>query len=217
MELTFLITAGATREYLDPVRFFSNASSGRMGYALAKATVRRGHKTVLISGPCQIKPPEGITCVPVVSAREMLREVKKNIRNADVFISAAAVSDYRPAKISRKKIKKTAENLEVKLIMNPDILQYVGIRNKDKVIVGFALESENLINSAKLKMAQKKLDMVVANYVSSIGGNKTSACIIQKDGRKKSFKNVQKTRLAEIIIDESVRIWENRKTGKKLH
>src|SRR3989339_930339 len=155
--LTFLITAGPTREYLDPVRFFSNASSGKMGYALAAAARRRGHRVILVSGPVNLKAPAGVRVINVTSAREMLQAVKTEQRKADIFIGAAAVSDWRPEVFRRGKIKKTNAPVTVAMRLNPDIVRYMGSIKGGRVLVGFALESHRILERAKAKLSQKNM------------------------------------------------------------
>jgi len=214
MKLTFLITAGPTREYLDPVRFFSNASSGKMGYALARAAKRLGNRVVLVSGPVGLEAPAGVEMVDVVSAREMFREVTQRAERADIIIGAAAVADYRPAKVSRQKIRKSTAALSVKLVPNPDIIKAIGRKKGKKVVVGFALESRDLLKSAKAKMEEKNLDMIVANAPAVIGSERASLWIIRRDGTMVPFKKLDKSEAAERIIDEAVRIWKTRAPGK---
>ncbi|MHB9156017.1 MAG: phosphopantothenoylcysteine decarboxylase domain-containing protein [Endomicrobiales bacterium] len=212
MRLTFLITAGPTREYLDPVRFLSNASSGRMGYALAAAARRRGHRVILVSGPAEPAPPKGITFVPVTSARDMLRKVEENFSAADIVIGAAAVSDYRPGRTQAHKIKKKARSLTLTLtlVQNPDILAWAGKRKKKKILAGFALESDDLLENARKKMSGKNLDLIVANSPSAIGGRSASVWLLRPEGAAVSLKNRAKSFLAERIINETIGIWKNR-------
>jgi phosphopantothenoylcysteine decarboxylase/phosphopantothenate--cysteine ligase len=212
---TILITAGPTREYIDPVRFISNASSGKMGYLLAKEADRRGYKTIVITGPVELERPESVEFVDAVSAQDMLDAVKRKITSCDVFISCAAVSDYRPASRSNSKIKKTGGSLTIKLVPNPDILLEAGKmkfrRCRRPMLVGFALETESLIENARSKMEKKKLDMIVANYASSIGADVSSGALITKQGIEK-FGNVSKTRLAAMIFDTVEQLSQTRKS-----
>ncbi|HVS83683.1 MAG TPA: bifunctional phosphopantothenoylcysteine decarboxylase/phosphopantothenate--cysteine ligase CoaBC [Pyrinomonadaceae bacterium] len=163
-----LITAGATREPIDPVRFISNRSSGRMGFALAAAARDRGAKVTCVAGITSVSPPRGIGVNRVSSADEMRRAVIKEISEATVFIAAAAVSDYRVKELSKIKIKKTKAGLELKLERTPDILGEVArSRRKDQLIVGFAAETDDLVTNAREKLISKHLDAVVANDVST--------------------------------------------------
>lgn len=161
-----VITAGPTQEALDPVRYLSNHSSGKMGYALAIACARAGAETILISGPVSLPCPEGVSRTSVTSCKQMLSEVMSNIKKADIFIGTAAVADYRAENIATQKIKKKAEAMEIKLVKNPDILADVAALNKRPFVVGFAAESENLIENANKKLDSKNLDLIIANDIS---------------------------------------------------
>ena len=161
-----VITAGPTREALDPVRYISNHSSGKMGYALAQAAVAAGATTVIVSGPVQLEPPERVKTIAVESAAEMLSTALDEVCEADIFIAAAAVADYRPASIAEQKIKKNDDDMCIQLIKNPDIVATVAALPKRPLTVGFAAETENLKHNATLKLHKKKLDLVIANDVS---------------------------------------------------
>lgn len=161
-----LITAGPTREALDPVRYITNHSSGKMGYALAKAAKAAGAKVTLVSGPVNIPKPSGIEHIQVLTASDMLKAVKKYIHPDMIFIGAAAVADYRPAKFTNNKIKKTeSESSQLNMIENPDIIAEVSKNKLAKFVVGFAAETHDVIALAKQKMKQKQLDMIIANQV----------------------------------------------------
>jgi phosphopantothenoylcysteine synthetase/decarboxylase len=163
----FLITAGPTREAIDPVRYLSNRSSGRMGYALAAAAARQDHQVLLISGPTSLEVPAGVDFLPVESAREMFEAVENHLHTADAALFAAAVADYRPATVPDRKIKKSGETLTLELVRTPDILgsarSRFGFRG---TLVGFAAETENLETNARDKLARKACDLIVANDVS---------------------------------------------------
>ncbi len=160
-----LITAGPTREALDPVRFLSNRSSGKMGYALARAAARAGAKVTLVTGPVSLTPPPGVDCVQVESAAQMREAVLARVDACDIFIAAAAVADYRPAHRAAEKIKKNAAALQVELVRNADILAEVAGRSPRPFCVGFAAETENLADNAQAKLNAKRLDMIAANWV----------------------------------------------------
>jgi len=205
---TVLITAGPTREYIDPVRYISNGSSGKMGYTLAEEAYRMGMDVILVSGPTNLVPPRDIKFIWVSSAKEMLTAAKKYFPQCDIFISCAAVSDYRPAKYFSKKIKKNGSSLNLKLLPNPDILlslvkSFKQFRIRPKFIVGFALETENLIANALAKMKNKRMDMIVANNPDSIGSVRTSCALITKE-KIMRFQNIPKIRLAKIILSETI-------------
>jgi phosphopantothenoylcysteine decarboxylase/phosphopantothenate--cysteine ligase len=176
--MRFLITAGGTREYIDPVRFISNASSGKMGYALARAALKAGHDVTLITTPTALRPPAGAEIVHVESAAEMFAAVKKYFARCDCLIMAAAVADYTPAHPSKTKLKKEAATLTLVLKPTPDILKWAGRQRRvgcahhcPASIAGFALEDENLRANAERKMREKHLDMIIANTPGAIGAD----------------------------------------------
>ncbi|MDF1823465.1 MAG: phosphopantothenoylcysteine decarboxylase [Verrucomicrobiales bacterium] len=204
--MKFLITAGPTREAIDPVRYLSNRSSGKMGYALAKAALEEGHEVSLISGPVSLSTPGSANLVCIESAREMFDAVKTRINEADVAIFCAAVSDYRVADIAAEKIKKNNDELLLKLVKNPDILgsarQEFGFTG---ILVGFAAETENIEANAKGKLERKGCDFLVANDVSrsDIGFDHDSneAVIYAKDGSETRLKLASKEDIARQIIE----------------
>ncbi|WP_049631457.1 bifunctional phosphopantothenoylcysteine decarboxylase/phosphopantothenate--cysteine ligase CoaBC [Cellvibrio sp. pealriver] len=162
-----VITAGPTREALDPVRYLSNHSSGKMGYAIAQAAAEAGARTILISGPTQLATPARVTRIDVVSANEMLDESLKAAEGCDLFIAAAAVADYRPAQQASQKIKKGAsDTMMLELVKNPDIVASIASLNPKPFVVGFAAESENLLEHARAKLTRKNVDLIVANNIS---------------------------------------------------
>jgi phosphopantothenoylcysteine synthetase/decarboxylase len=197
--MRFLITAGGTREYIDPVRFITNASSGRMGYALAQAAMRAGHKVTLVTAPVAHQMPEGAKIIKIVSAKEMFEAVQKNFPACDCLIMAAAVSDYTPAKPSKTKIKKTGKTLTIKLNPTVDILKWAG-QQKSKIIVGFALEDKDLRKNAEKKLKAKKLDMIIANSPAAIGADKSSVQLKTTCCSWVKFENASKIKTAEKII-----------------
>ncbi len=173
----FLITAGGTREYIDQVRFISNASSGKMGYALALAATKAGHKVTLVSAS-DLQPPVGVDFVGVDSAAETLAAVKKFFTKCDCLIMAAAVADYTPVKKSKIKTKKSNRDLIIRLKPTADILKWAGERKrKNQIVVGFALEDKNLRKNAERKMREKNLDMIIANPPAAIGAEETAVQI----------------------------------------
>jgi len=213
--MRFLITAGGTREYIDPVRFISNASSGRMGFALARAAVRAGHKVTLIAAPTMQRPPRGMKIVKVETAAQMFEAVKKHFEKCDCLIMAAAVSDYTPVKPARTKIKRTGKSLTIKLKRTADILKWAGRRKKVKskkgkgkrqIVVGFALEDKKLRERAEKKLVEKKLDMIVANTPAAIGAEKLTVQIKPWNSGWVHVRNASKAVVARKIvaaIDES--------------
>jgi phosphopantothenoylcysteine decarboxylase/phosphopantothenate--cysteine ligase len=176
--MRFLITAGGTREYIDPVRFISNASSGKMGYALARAARREGHEVTLITAPTALTPPAGVEIVAVESTAQMFAAVKQRFCACDCLIMAAAVADYTPARPARTKLKKQAAQLTLQLKRTPDILKWAGRQGRrstspqrPKLLVGFALEDQDLRANAERKMREKHLDMIIANSPGAIGAD----------------------------------------------
>lgn len=176
--LNFLITAGGTREYIDPVRFISNASSGRMGYELARAAAAAGHKATLVTGPSCLPAPAGVRVVAAETSAEMFAAVRERFDSCDCLIMAAAVSDYAPVRAARIKMKRTGGVITLKLKPTADILKWAGThKRQNQVVVGFALEDRNLKINAKRKMRQKNLDMVVANTPLAIGSERCEVFI----------------------------------------
>lgn len=183
-----VITAGPTREALDPVRYISNNSSGKMGYALAQAAVDAGGITTLISGPVNLTPPDHTRILEVQSAEQMLKECLRLLPECDIFIACAAVADYRPARLEDQKIKKGAEELELQLVRNPDIVAQVAASKCRPYTVGFAAETNDVLAYARDKMQRKNLDMIVANDVSdqTIGFNRdeNAVTVLWHDGEQ---------------------------------
>jgi phosphopantothenoylcysteine synthetase/decarboxylase len=214
-QLTFLILSGPTREHIDPVRYISNESSGKMGSALAQYAIKKGHKVIFISGKVA-KYPEQVKLVKITTALTMFKECKANLKKADIVISAAAVADYMPTKFQKYKIKKSANSVWLKLKKNPDIIKYCGRSKSNQVIAGFALETQKLLDNAKLKLKNKNLDLVVANSAESFGSDKTTVYLIKSDSDSVTeIKNRSKKFIAGKIIDETIRIFGNIKSIKK--
>ena len=200
------ITAGPTKERFDPVRFVSNHSSGKMGYALAEAARNRGANVTLISGPTNLKKPWGIDFVQVESTQDMFKAVENCFDKIDILIKAAAPSDFRPAEYKEEKIKKSGkETLSIELQPNPDIAKHFGKIKKNQTIVGFAAESHNLEEHAKRKMQEKGFDFIVANNITQEGAGFNSDTniveIFESNGKKHSIPQIPKTELAEVILD----------------
>lgn len=203
-----VITAGPTIEPLDPVRYMTNFSSGKMGYALAEEAKKRGGEVVLITGPTNIEPPAGIKVVNINTTREMLSAVEAEFDDCQVLIKAAAPLDYRPSEVSNSKIKKNNDVLDMKFIKNPDIAKYFGEMKKSQIMVGFAAETENIIEYAKGKMERKNFDFIVANDVSKEGAgfkaNTNIVTIIDRGGKVENYPLMGKNKLANIILDKVV-------------
>jgi len=195
-----LVTAGPTREYIDDVRFISNASSGRMGYAVAEAAIEAGHEVVLVSGPVERPAPAGVTFVRVTSAVEMRKAVLNAFSAADCVIMTAAVADFRPAHRTSGKIKKADAKLTLDLVRNPDILAELGRRKERRLLVGFALEAGDGERNALEKLESKHLDYIVLNSPSAIGAETVDATILGRDGSRIEMKNASKARIARKIV-----------------
>jgi len=201
--MRILITAGGTREYIDPVRFISNASSGRMGYALVRAALRAGHKVTLIIAPTGQKPPKGAKAVEVETAAQMFEAVKKGFEICNCLIMAAAVSDYTPARTTKTKIKKSNQSLILKLKPTADILKWAGKhKRKNQIVVGFALEDKSLRQNAEIKLKEKNLDMIIANTSAAIGAGKSTIQIKTPNHKWLRFPQATKATIARQIIRE---------------
>jgi phosphopantothenoylcysteine decarboxylase/phosphopantothenate--cysteine ligase len=199
---TVMITAGPTREALDPVRYLSNRSSGKMGFELADAALKSGARVLLVNGPVSITAPENVERIEVESAKEMFAAVHKRIDEVDVFIAAAAVADYHPAEEQTAKIKKSARELSVNLVRNPDILASVARLHDGPFTVGFAAETENLADYARDKMDRKQLNMIVANLVGKDRGFDVDQNAVEVfwRGGQQSFPLAEKRQLAQDLV-----------------
>lgn len=201
-----LVTAGPTREPFDPVRFITNYSSGKMGYALAIMAKRRGAQVTLISGPTALPIPQGLTWIGVSTAREMRDAVMERYETATVIIKAAAVADYRPAVQSATKIKKGSSSLSLALERNPDIIAEVGKVKGDRIVIGFAMETEALVEQAVEKMIRKNMDFIVANRVNVEGagfqGDTNIVTMIGRDGLCEELPMMDKLQVADKILDK---------------
>lgn len=211
---TVLVTAGPTREELDPIRFISNHSSGRMGYALAQAARQRGARVILISGPVALPAPVGVELVAVESACQMRQAVMERVADSTVVIKAAAVADYRPVLRNDQKIKKQGERLTIELERNPDILAELGRLEKCPLLVGFAAETTELRAHAATKLTAKNLDMIVANDVTQEGAGfnvSTNVCqLLFRDGRVEPLALMDKQELACLILDRVLALLSHR-------
>ncbi len=206
-----LVTAGPTREEIDPVRYISNYSSGKMGFAVAAAAWQRGAAVTLVAGPTNLAPPYGVTYVPVKSAGQMLAAVQGNFSAADIVIKAAAVADYRPAQRSEQKVKKKAGEMQIALEKNPDILAELGQHKGDKVLIGFAAETQELLLHATDKLKRKNLDMIVANDVSAPGAgfdvDTNIVRVLHADGRLEAFDLMSQNAVAHQLLDRAAGLW----------
>jgi phosphopantothenoylcysteine decarboxylase/phosphopantothenate--cysteine ligase len=212
---TVLITAGPTCEDIDPVRFLTNRSSGKMGYALAEAAHRRGARVILVSGPTDLKIPEGIDWVPVRTTMQMHDAVRARAKDADIVVMAAAVSDYRPATIHEKKLKRGDGGLTLTLEPTPDILAELGNEKGSRVIIGFAAETNNVADNARAKLARKSADMIVANDLTQEGaGFDTDTNIVTMylpAAPEISLPKLNKFEVANRIFDQALSIRNNSK------
>ena len=213
-DLNVLVTAGPTQEPIDPVRFISNHSSGKMGYAIAKAAWYRGANVTLITGPTHLPVPKGIDVVYVTTAIEMYEAVMRYYEKASMIIKAAAVSDYRSCQVADNKIKK-GTNLEIPLTQNPDILSALGSKVKNQVLIGFSMETEQLEKYAMQKLAGKNLDMIVANNLSEEGagfaGDTNIVTLIDRKGNLEKLPKMSKEALAHQIVDKGVAIYHHKR------
>ena len=212
------MTAGPTREPLDPARFLSNPSTGRMGFALAAEALARGAEVTLISGPTHLAPPQGVNLVRVTTADEMFRATLNQAQGADLILKAAAVADYRPERRSRAKVKKETlrrqalrgeageRAISLRFVPTPDILEELGRRKKpNQVLVGFAAETGDLEMNARRKLEKKNLDLVVANRIGEAGegfeADTNRALVLSRDGRKAEIPRMSKMEMARVILD----------------
>lgn len=204
--LRCLLTAGPTREYLDPIRFLSNGSSGKMGYALARAAARRGWTVELVSGPVALSAPPGVTVVPVVSAAEMFAACAARFAACDLFIAVAAVADYRPRATAVRKLKKDSAGLSLELEPTIDILRTLAARKTaGQTVVGFAAETHDLEAYARRKLVEKQLDWIVANDVAQPGlgmnADANAVLLLGARGERRPFGPAPKAEVAEFILD----------------
>ena len=209
-----LVTAGPTQEAIDPVRYITNHSSGKMGYALAKAAMLRGAEVTLVSGPCSITPPPFVKVVPVVTAKDMFDAVTSVSAQQDIIIKAAAVADYRPLKVFDEKVKKKDEEMSIALEKTDDILNYLGEhRTKEQFLCGFSMETQNMIGNSRAKLGKKHLDMVAANNLKVAGagfqGDTNVLTLITQD-EDVSLQLMSKEDAANVILDKILSVMKER-------
>ena len=209
-----LVTAGPTQEAIDPVRYITNHSSGKMGYALAKAAMLRGAEVTLVSGPCSITPPPFVKVVPVVTAKDMFDAVTSVSAQQDIIIKAAAVADYRPLKVFDEKVKKKDEEMSIALEKTDDILNYLGEhRTKEQFLCGFSMETQNMIGNSRAKLGKKHLDMVAANNLKVEGagfqGDTNVLTLITQD-EDVSLQLMSKEDAANVILDKILSVMKER-------
>ncbi|MDR0723830.1 MAG: phosphopantothenoylcysteine decarboxylase [Endomicrobium sp.] len=213
-KITFLILSGPTKEYIDPVRYITNESSGQMGSVLAEVAIKKGHDVIFISGPAEVMP-KNLKVINVITALDMFKTTKINFRKADIIIGAAAVADYRAAIVRKHKIKKDCSStvMSLKLKQNPDIIKYCGQNKKNQVVAGFALETKNLISNALIKLKKKNLDLIVGNGIKAFNSKSVTVNIISSNSVLE-IKNKTKNIIAGKIINETVRIFKSIKSCK---
>ena len=200
--MTFLITAGPTREPIDPVRYISNRSSGKMGYAIAEAALDEGHDVILISGPVNLAPPRNAKIVSVSTSDEMFQAVHQYAEDSDVCVLCAAVADYKPAQVSSAKIKKRPGGISIELVPTRDILQSLGHKSpRTFLLVGFAAETDHLEANATKKLREKNCDIIVANDVRvGMETDENELLILFRDGEKKEIPRASKKNLARGLV-----------------
>ncbi|MEJ5328970.1 MAG: bifunctional phosphopantothenoylcysteine decarboxylase/phosphopantothenate--cysteine ligase CoaBC [Desulfobaccales bacterium] len=213
-----LVTAGPTHEDLDPVRFLTNRSSGKMGYAVAKAAWRRGAEVTLVSGPTALPAPHGVEMVRVRSALEMLTVLKERFPEADALIMAAAVSDYRPESLASKKLKRGPQAQELRLVQNPDLLKELAPLKTRQVLIGFAAETGDLLAEARRKLEAKNLDLIVANEVnrpdSGFAVDTNEVTLIPREGEPMALPLLSKDEVAERLLDWLAESWGGQEEGR---
>jgi phosphopantothenoylcysteine decarboxylase/phosphopantothenate--cysteine ligase len=212
-----LVTAGPTREHLDPVRFLSNRSSGKMGFAVARVALRRGAQVTLVTGPTHLSPPRGAKYIEVKTAQEMYSAVMENLNDATVVVKTAAVSDYRPGQLKGEKIKKHENGVFLQLVATQDILSEVSAQKGERLIIGFAAETKDLLSNAKEKLVRKNLDWIVANDISKSGvgfeAENNQVSIIHRDGTVEELPEMTKEAVAYAVLDRVVRQRQQSKEG----
>jgi phosphopantothenoylcysteine decarboxylase/phosphopantothenate--cysteine ligase len=207
---TVLITAGPTQEPLDPVRYISNRSSGKMGYALAEAAAARGARVILISGPVHLAPPRGVQVISVGTAVQMREKVFENLADASIVIKSAAVADFHLSKVPEQKVKKTAARISMELDPTPDILAELGRKKGDRLLIGFAAETQNLAQEARRKLESKNCDMVVGNFVGGrdIGfeSDQNEVILVLSTGETIEIPRASKREIADRIFDQIMKL-----------
>jgi phosphopantothenoylcysteine decarboxylase / phosphopantothenate---cysteine ligase len=214
----FVVTAGPTREAIDPVRFISNRSSGKMGYAIAEAALARGHQVTLISGPASIAPPPRAKFISITTSDELQDAVDRAMRACDVLVMCAAVSDYKPASLAPRKMKKRKSPFALKLIPTRDILASLPKENRRYLVVGFAAETHDLKINAQQKLRRKNCDMIVANDVSrkdsGMESDENEVVIFFRNGDSEKISRSSKKIIARELVKKILKMWEKSLTKK---
>ncbi len=216
--MRFLVTAGPTREPIDPIRYLSNRSSGKMGYAIAEAAINAGHDVVLISGPVDVDPPRGAELTSVLTSDDMFDAVHEHLHDCDVLVMCAAVADYKPKQLSKTKIKKRDADLSLELIPTRDILASLPKEDRNYVVVGFAAETENVEARARKKLEEKNCDVIVANDVShpdfGMESDENEVTMLFRDGKMKKIARSPKKIVARELLKVFANVCEKRLTKK---
>jgi phosphopantothenoylcysteine decarboxylase/phosphopantothenate--cysteine ligase len=214
----FVVTAGPTREAIDPVRFISNRSSGKMGYAIAEAALAAGNRVTLISGPANLAPPEGADFVSITTSDQLHREVHRAVRDCDVLVMCAAVSDYKPATVASRKTKKRKIPFALELVPTRDILASLSKKGRSYFVVGFAAETHDLEKNARQKLRKKNCDMIVANDVSrtdsGMESDKNAVSIFCRNGESRIISRASKKNIARELVKIIAKMWEKSLTKK---
>ena len=216
--MRFVVTAGPTREAIDPVRFISNRSSGKMGYAIAEAALAAGHDVTLISGPTNVAPPAGTQLVSITTSDELYKAVHRAVRASDVLVMCAAVSDYKPAAPAKRKTKKRKAPLALKLIPTSDVLASLPKENRRYLVVGFAAETHDLEINAQKKLRRKNCDLIVANDVSGnesgMESDENEVVFFFRNGESKKISRTSKKNIARELVKIVSKMWEKSLTKK---
>ncbi|MBR0411285.1 MAG: bifunctional phosphopantothenoylcysteine decarboxylase/phosphopantothenate--cysteine ligase CoaBC [Eubacterium sp.] len=216
--IRLMVTAGPTRESLDPVRFITNHSTGKMGYAIARRAMLRGAEVTLISGPVSLDPVPFVKMVPIVTAEDMFRAVSEDFEKQDILIKSAAVADYRPAVVSDEKVKKKDGDMSIALERTKDILGYIGQnRRDDQVICGFSMETQNMLENSRKKLKKKNLDMIIANNLKEQGagfGTDTNRVTIISEKEEKTPGLLSKEEVADVILDEILLLLKKKQSSE---
>ena len=216
--IRLMVTAGPTRESLDPVRFITNHSTGKMGYAIARRAMLRGAEVTLVSGPVSLDPVPFVKMVPIVTAEDMFRAVSEDFEKQDILIKSAAVADYRPAVVSDEKVKKKDGDMSIALERTKDILGYIGQnRRDDQVICGFSMETQNMLENSRKKLKKKNLDMIIANNLKEQGagfGTDTNRVTIISEKEEKTPGLLSKEEVADVILDEILLLLKKKQSSQ---
>ncbi len=213
--MRFLVTAGPTREYLDDVRFISNASSGRMGYAVARAAAKRGHDVHLVSGPVALQPPSGVNIVRVTTTQQMYAAAAKRFPDVDCVVGAAAPADFRPVRRASGKLKKAASSRTLRMTSTVDILATLGRGKRRQIVIAFALEARKPVTNALEKLRSKNADAIVLNRPASLGAPRSSATVFLRGGNRIEIRDMTKERIGRLLVLLAEWLYEERNQQAK--